>query len=222
MWGMKGLTALSPCWEGEGNSGQVAVTALTRRHGYTRGHDMGLDGFTTNLAGRNVWFVTTKNTLAEVTVARSVVRTRGTSQRDYTILLFSQDLPPSIEPLRVMALANVMAKYPVCRGAPWPIFSTEQGGNVSAGVNGFVVNTWKGGDSGSPDMLPMPGELGVSRWPFHFRPEPGNAVGYGHTLPDGEVGPDELPDAVGGCGGLSDLRTPVSGDRKFPCPRRSG
>jgi hypothetical protein len=38
-------------------------------------------------------------------------------------------------------------------------FKTEQSGNVSADVPGFTVNTWKGGDSGSPNLLPMPGEL---------------------------------------------------------------
>ena len=30
---------------------------------------------------------------------------------------------------------------------------------MSAEVPGMSVNTWKGGDSGSPNMLPMPGEL---------------------------------------------------------------
>src|SRR5262249_5520011 len=47
IWGMKGVTALSPCWEVEGAPGQVPVTALTRRHAYTRGHGMGADGFNT-------------------------------------------------------------------------------------------------------------------------------------------------------------------------------
>jgi hypothetical protein len=48
----KSMAALSPGWEGEVNSGQVPVTALTRRHGYTRGHSMGPDGFRTLFAGR--------------------------------------------------------------------------------------------------------------------------------------------------------------------------
>ena len=39
------------------------------------------------------------------------------------------------------------------------MFKTEQGGNVSADVPGFIVDTMKGGDSGSPNMLPLPGEL---------------------------------------------------------------
>lgn len=159
IWGMKGLTALSPCWEGEGNSGQVPVTALTRRHGYTRGHGMGTEGFTTNHTVKKVWFVTTNNTIVQTTVIRAVVRTMVESKRDYTLLLFAEDLPDSIQPMRVVAATNVWAKYPDCGASPRPILRTEQGGNVGAGVPGFIVNTWKGGDSGSPDMLPMPDEL---------------------------------------------------------------
>jgi hypothetical protein len=43
--------------------------------------------------------------------------------------------------------------------APHPIFQTEQLGNVSTGVAPLTVNTWKGGDSGSPNMIPLPGQL---------------------------------------------------------------
>ena len=107
-----------------------------------------------------VWFVTTNQTLIESTVLRGVVRTfPGGAKRDYTILLFNHDLPDAIEPMRVVAATNVAAKYPGCPDAPRPVFKTEQGGFVSAEVPGFSVPTWKGGDSGSPDMLPMPGEL---------------------------------------------------------------
>jgi hypothetical protein len=160
LWGMKGETALSPCWESEGAPGQVAVTALTRRHAYARGHGMGPDGFNTNFTGRRVWFVTTNNIVIQATVARDVVRTAGGgANRDYTILLFKNDLPAEIEPLRVLAPTNLWARYPVCSGAPHPLFKSEQGGHVSSEMPGFLMNTWKGGDSGSPDMLPLPGEL---------------------------------------------------------------
>ena len=57
LYGMRGFTALSPCWEMEGNSGQVPITALTRRHGYTRGHGMGSTGFRQLYAGKKVWFL---------------------------------------------------------------------------------------------------------------------------------------------------------------------
>ena len=41
MWGRKGMTAISQVWEEYGFFGQFAITALTRRHGYLRGHAMG-------------------------------------------------------------------------------------------------------------------------------------------------------------------------------------
>jgi hypothetical protein len=156
---MKGITALSPCWESESGIGQVAVTALTRRHVYTRGHGMGPDGFNENFAGKKIWFVTTNNTVVEAKVLRDVVRTFGGSKRDYTILLLTKDLPAGIDPLRVVSMSDLYVKYVDCPGAPKPLFKTEQSGQVSTEVGGLKVNTWKGGDSGSPDMLPIPGEL---------------------------------------------------------------
>lgn len=159
MWGMRGLTALSPCREGEGSSGQVPVTALTRRHGYSRGHSMGPDGFRTDWAGGKVWFVTTNNIVIEATVTRGVVRTAGGGRGDYSLVLFQKDLPLSIEPIRMVAATNLFAKYANRPGAPWPLFGTEQTGHVSTGLPELSVSTWKGGDSGSPNMLPLPNEL---------------------------------------------------------------
>jgi len=160
--GWRGWTAISPCWEGEVWGGQLPITALTRRHGYTRGHGMGADGFSTNYVGRKVWFVTAQNELVVVKVLRQVVRIGGTdahSRRDYTIFLFDRDLPTGIEPMAVAQMTNVLAKYGYASGAPTPFFKTEQRGHVSAEIPGLTVPTWKGGDSGSPDMLPLPGEL---------------------------------------------------------------
>ncbi len=163
IWGMKGLTAICPCWQWEGPPGWTPITALTRRHGYARGHAMGPDRFGTELAGQKVWFLTTNNLIVETRIARHVVRTRETSHRDYTIFLFNSDLPASIEPMRVARPGDVFAlphcKYWAVAGAPQLIFKTEQGGHVSADVPGLIVDTMKGGDSGSPNMLPLPGEL---------------------------------------------------------------
>ncbi len=160
IWGMHGMTAISPCWEDEGAPGQVPITALTRRHGYTRGHDMGADGFATRRKGKKVWFVTADNQTVEVKVKREVVRTReGPTKEDYTILLFDRDLPASIEPPQVIAPTNSVRRYFLVQGAPWPFMETEQTGNVSADLPGLTVNTWKGGDSGSPNFLPMHNQL---------------------------------------------------------------
>jgi len=124
---------------------------------------MGPDGFRKDLAGGKVWFLTRNNSIAETRILRYVVRTRETSARDYTLFLFDTDLPPSIEPMRVVAASEIFA-VPPCKywsfpGVPPLLLKTEQGGNVSAEVPGFTVDTMKAGDSGSPNMLPLPGEL---------------------------------------------------------------
>jgi hypothetical protein len=157
MWGMAGLTALSPCWEREGSSGQAPVTALTRRHGYARGHSMGEPGFHQGMTGKKVWFLDKDSQLAEVKVLREVIRVGAAG--DYTLLLFDRDLPPSIEPLQVASFTNVLAKYPPVPNAPRCLLKTEQSGRVSADLPGFTVNTWKAGDSGSPDLLPLGNQL---------------------------------------------------------------
>jgi len=162
MWGMKGLTALSPCWEGEGAPGQVPITALTRRHGYARGHGMGPVGFRALFAGKKVWFVTLDNQIVERRIVREVVRTGDPRYGDYSLLLFDQDLPESISPIRVADSSNFdpqRARLCWRPGAPVTIFQTEQGGYVSTGLPGLTVPVVKGGDSGSPNLLPMIDEL---------------------------------------------------------------
>jgi hypothetical protein len=164
IWGMKGMTAISPCWESEGASGQVPLTALTRRHAYTRGHGMGDDGFNTNNVGRRAWFVAKDNSLVEAIIKRQVTRAKPSTNgvhRDYTILMFDRDLPASIEPMTVADFNEVQSRAPWPSGGitPKPVYQTEQGGHVSTSIAPLTVNTWKGGDSGSPNMLPMPGEL---------------------------------------------------------------
>jgi hypothetical protein len=164
MWGMQGLTALSPCWQGEGSPGQVPFSALTRRHAYTRGHGMGPEGFQTLIARHKVWFLTRDNVLVEAIIKRHVTRASldaNGGRRDYTVVLFDRDLPESIEPLRVVMQAEIQSKYPFpgLPGCPQPIFQTEQGGYVSTGIAPLVVNTWKPGDSGAPNLIPLPGEV---------------------------------------------------------------
>ena len=163
MWGLKGLTALSPCWQNEGSSGQVPLTALTRRHAYTRGHGMGPEGFQTITAGYKVWFLTRDNALVQAVIKRSVTRASPTNgvARDYTIVLFERDLPDTIDSMAVLSFNEMQSKYRFAAQANWPcpVFQTEQGGSVGTGIAPFLVNTWKAGDSGSPNMIPVPGEL---------------------------------------------------------------
>ena len=74
-------------------------------------------------------------------------------------MLFNKDLPDAIAPMRVVSTDTACIKCPYRPNAPWLIFRTEQGGCISTTIPGFSTVTWKGGDSGSPDMLPLPGEL---------------------------------------------------------------
>ena len=170
IYGLKGFTAISPSWEAQGAVGQIALTALTPRHAYARGHGMGADGFSTGFAGKKAWFLTADNHLVETKIKRVVVRTKSTdakTHQDYTILLLDRDLPDSITPMAVASMENVrtnylfhsLLKYPLAGPIPLPIFQTEQAGYVSSAVPPLTVNTWKGGDSGSPNMIPLPGEL---------------------------------------------------------------
>jgi hypothetical protein len=157
LYGMRGFTALSPCWEMEGSSGQVPITALTRRHGYARGHGMGTSGFRQVYAGRKVWFLSPDDKRIEVKITREVVRTQN--GEDYTIVLFDRDLPSSIEPLRVVNATNLFTRFISTPQAPFPVFRTEQEGNCTVELPGFMYGFYKPGDSGSPNLLPMPGEL---------------------------------------------------------------
>lgn len=163
IWGMKGLTALSPDNEIGIFPGRVPITALTRRHGYTLGHAMRGDHTGVSFAGMKVWFLTTRNQLVQTTIKREIVRTSDVSRRDYTLFIFSSDLPPDIEPMRVIPGREVFS-VPGCKYgyvSEWTsvIFQTEQLGYVSAGVPGFTLDTGVPGDSGSPNMLPMLNEL---------------------------------------------------------------
>lgn len=163
LWGMEGMTALSPGWEGESAPGQIPVTALTRRHGYTRGHHMGPDGFGTRFAGKKVWFLTKEDQVVERTVVREVVRTIPANPNDYTLLLFNKDLPQGIQPVAVAHQTNFYGqdrvRFKLVYGAPPAVFKAEQTGHVSADIPGLTMPTWKGGDSGSANLLPLPGKL---------------------------------------------------------------
>lgn len=157
IFGLTGFTALSPCWEGEGESGQAPITALTRRHGYTRGHGMGAEGFRRSLAGKKVWFLAQDNKLVQVRVLRELVRSRD--GRDYTLLLFDEDLPGSVKPLRVVDRQQLWATYTNVANAPIAMVFMEQHGHAATSLPEMTYSVYKGGDSGSANLLMLPGEL---------------------------------------------------------------
>ena len=159
MWGRKGMTAISHVCEGMGAFGQGSITALTRRHGYVRGHGMGPSGLNPQRVGRRVWFCTRDNQVIERRMLLILIRGPDVpNQGDYSIILFDADLPATIEPMRVADSAKVGRKYYFGDPSHKPVFMTLQGGFVSAGIPGWTV-PFSGGDSGAPIMLPLPGEL---------------------------------------------------------------
>ena len=159
MWGRKGMTAISQVGEGMGAFGQGAVTILTPRHAYMRGHSMGASGLHPERAGKRVWYCTRDNQVIERKVQLLLVRTgEPGSPGDYSIVLFDADLPPGIEPMRVADPQKVLRKYLHGDFGYKPVFMPLQGGYVSAMIPGWAIQIG-GGDSGAPKMLPLPDEL---------------------------------------------------------------
>jgi hypothetical protein len=181
LYGKTGFTAISQCddWNA-GIRGQMAVTALTPRHGYMRGHGAGTKdyvpfyGFNTNFNGRSVYFCTGdgNNTLVTATVANAYTRCWGSyPYYDWTILIFNADLPSTIQPMQVSyslptsysVIFNttqgdsqngyMSANYPPFENTPW--FGGYPGGADPDAFPPFNQHaTYFAGDSGSPVMLP--------------------------------------------------------------------
>jgi hypothetical protein len=159
MWGRKGMTAICQICEGMGAFGQGSLTALTRRHAYLRGHGMGASGLHPEKTGIPCWFCTRDNQVIEMKA--QMVFTRGPDirgQPDFSLVIFDADLPPSIEPMRVVDSLKLIMKYLAGDRSRRPVFMPLQGGYVSASVEGWTVPI-RGGDSGAPLMLPLPDEL---------------------------------------------------------------
>jgi hypothetical protein len=159
MWGRRGMTAISQVVEGMGSFGQGEITALTRRHGYVRGHGMGPNGLDPTRVGRRVWFCTRDNQVVERKIKLLLIQARENgSTNDYSIILFDADLPPGIEPMRVVDPEKLRRKYFIGDISHRPIFMALQEGFISTGIAGWTV-PFRGGDSGAPMMLPLPDEL---------------------------------------------------------------
>jgi hypothetical protein len=159
MWGRKGMTAISQVVEGMGSFGQGGITALTRRHGYVRGHGMGPSGLDPTRVGRKIWFCTRDNQLVERKIKLLVIRSpENGGTNDYSIILFDADLPPGIEPMRVVDSAKLSRKYSGNDFSHRPVFMALQDGFISTGIPGWTTK-YRSGDSGTPMMLPLPDEL---------------------------------------------------------------
>jgi hypothetical protein len=164
VYGLDGFTAISQCNEFEGPPGQDPVTLLTRRHGYMRGHGVtDVHGviLTNGLTGRRVWFCSSNNTVIQMTIAASLTHVdwiNGTYY-DYTVVSFTEDAPASITPISVISDTDYATYYYDSPDIPFLTLGTEQDGHVATlgtSIEPFVYNLFKGGDSGSPNLIPAP------------------------------------------------------------------
>jgi hypothetical protein len=159
--GLTGYTAISPANTLSGCGSQVQVTALTRRHGYARGHGMGDGGEYTN-ENRRVWFIGTNGTPVEMGVSAKFVSDRSTNSfidEDWTVLFFTNDLPAEVEVMRYVTYAELIPKLNPSRLA---IFGTCQ--HNLCGSDNFAMfpdghSFYIGGDSGSPNVILSGNEL---------------------------------------------------------------
>jgi len=163
LYGLDGFTAISQCSEFEGAPGQIPVTLITRRHGFVRGHGLGPVGLqTSGLVGKRLWFCTASNTPVQMTIAAQLVRLGfgpSGAYYDYGLVVFTQDVPDSITPISVISTADFQIYYYNTPEIPFLALGTEQAGHCATGgdpIPPFVYPLLKGGDSGSPNMLPSP------------------------------------------------------------------
>ena len=159
LYGLEGFTGISQSQEREGAPGQVPMTLLTRRHAYLRGHGTGDNGLSTDYAGSRVWFCTADNTMVQMTIAAHFVRLErdaAGNSYDYGIVIFTEDVPESIKPVSVMSATDMEIYYSNTPDLPYLLLGTEQAGHCAAGFPPFVYPLFKGGDSGSPDIIPSP------------------------------------------------------------------
>ena len=142
------------------------MTLVTRRHGFLRGHGLGPAGLQTNgLAGKKVWFCTASNTLVQMTIAAHFLRLGSISGEssaafyDYSLVIFTQDVPDSITPISIISPENFEVYYYKTPEIPFLTMGTEQEGHyATAGdpIPPFIFPLSKGGDSGSPNIIPSP------------------------------------------------------------------
>jgi hypothetical protein len=168
LYGRTGFTAISPIGWGPGSPTQVTVTALTRRHGYARGHGMGgPDGLRlgSEFVGKTIWFKPADGDPVPATICAAYVRNpenHGNVPPDWTVVMFNTDLPDSITPIPLVMLSRTYGSPVTFRtgqttrmSANMPPFTFHMGGHDDLSRPPFnVQDTFIGGDSGAPNLIP--------------------------------------------------------------------
>lgn len=175
-----GKTAMAICSSVPQDShGQVPLTLVTRRVAVTAGHQLMI-----NPTGSNVFFVTRSNTVSAHTIADWVYKASG----DYSLVQFDSDVPDSIEVMRCVPYRNGDSSYSyiytlmpatskllgtiwrcqhyeVCLPAKeladwWWHWDQYQYCDYMHTRIEDVHHWWVAGDSGGPNMLPIPADGG--------------------------------------------------------------
>lgn len=144
--------------------GQIQATLLTRRHAMIRGHGTGAQGVPVTNGVTKVFFLTSSNTSVEATV-RGQMGFAGEPDYpaawgfDYTILLFSADVPDSIEPLDCILETDFNQYLSLTNPAARILYNCQH--NYTSTPSHFslpslVHNSYIGGDSGSADLVLLP------------------------------------------------------------------
>jgi len=186
LWDRKGMTAISQVCEGMGAFGQGAITALTRRHGYVRGHGMGPSGLDSTRVGRKVWFCTRDNRLVERKMELVLIRFMDSGHvRDYSLILFDADLPPEIEPMRVVdSHAREARVHGPATGLCQRAYRRVEHPDTRRGL-------------GQPMHAAAAGRSGLCVGSLHLPAQRRNAGRHGHAQPEGRPGHAPLPNAMG-------------------------
>jgi len=188
LWNKKGLTSWSPIHTSQltNLSTDVLVTALTRRHIYSRGHSSGSDGYysynVTN--GEYYYFYTTNNQMVIRRALNKITRI-SSGKGDYTITVLDSDLPTTIDTMAQamqfpMDTNNAFAgtgdfsvklnygsayNHPVTQlgFCQHGYIGFNSGDNNGYGITNFFPHgIYVGGDSGNPNFYVIGNELAMT------------------------------------------------------------
>ena len=153
-----------------GGQGQVQGTLITRRHCVFRGHgfsDLAWGvGIRSNPPAGNqrVWFMTASNTLVEMVTA-GVIGTAGEGKGDWTLAIFTNDVPAGIEVCPLVRLADYN-EYLRASNA-YPAITLHECQHKKTAISTvpffqtpFGHDYFVGGDSGSADCMLLPSTAG--------------------------------------------------------------
>jgi hypothetical protein len=185
LWGWRGMTAVMAYNSYQAKyqywPWRQPWTLVTRRHAYSAGHQGQVcppDVVATNWGLCNIWYLSADNVMHKVKIQSAISTTcfntnfpRSAWLGDMAVCQFDRDLPASIETMPVVKspdtktwsysgrLRLIMDVHQPDPCSAWvPVFLTDQHAVLWMTAAGIWPSWpwWKGGDSGSPQLIPMP------------------------------------------------------------------